>query len=82
MGLVFPSIQTLAATAVSPEEQGIAAGSVTAVQGMAMVIVPLACTLLYGLRPWVPYVVAASLLLLLAAAAVAQLRRMAATGQA
>jgi MFS family permease len=82
MGLVFPSIQTLAANAVSPEEQGIAAGSVTAVQGMAMVIVPLACTLLYGLRPWVPYVVAASLLLLLAVAALGQMRRMAATGQA
>lgn len=69
MGLVFPSIQTLAANAVTPEEQGIAAGSVTAVQGMAMVLVPLACTLLYGIRPWVPYVVAATFLLLLATAA-------------
>lgn len=82
MGLVFPSIQTLAANAVSPEEQGIAAGSVTAVQGMAMVIVPLACTLLYGVRPWLPYTVAASLLLLLAAAAVGRVRRQGANAEA
>ena len=75
MGLVFPSIQTLAANAVNPEEQGIAAGSVTAVQGMAMVVAPLACTLLYGVRPWLPYVAAASLLLLLALATAAHLRR-------
>lgn len=75
MGLVFPSIQTLAANAVSHEEQGIAAGSVTAVQGMAMVVAPLACTLLYGVRPWLPYVAAASLLLLLALAAAVHLRR-------
>ncbi|WP_241048465.1 MFS transporter [Achromobacter xylosoxidans] len=69
MGLVFPSIQTLAANAVTADEQGIAAGSVIAVQGMAMVVAPLVCTLLYGVRPWVPYVVAASLLLLVALAA-------------
>ncbi|MFY3136874.1 MFS transporter [Achromobacter xylosoxidans] len=69
MGLVFPSIQTLAANAVTADEQGIAAGSVIAVQGMAMVVAPLVCTLLYGVRPWMPYVVAASLLLLVALAA-------------
>lgn len=69
MGLVFPSIQTLAANAVNADEQGIAAGSVIAVQGMAMVVAPLVCTLLYGVRPWMPYVVAASLLLLVALAA-------------
>ena len=69
MGLVFPSIQTLAANAVTADEQGIAAGSVIAVQGMAMVVAPLVCTLLYGVRPWIPYVVAASLLLLVALAA-------------
>lgn len=69
MGLVFPSIQTLAANAVTANEQGIAAGSVIAVQGMAMVAAPLVCTLLYGVRPWVPYVLAASLLLLVALAA-------------
>ena len=40
-----------------------------AVQGMAMVVAPLVCTLLYGVRPWMPYVVAASLLLLVALAA-------------
>ena len=41
MGLVFPSIQALAANAVTADEQGIAAGSVIAVQGMAMVVAPL-----------------------------------------
>ena len=69
MGLVFPSLQTLAANAVTADEHGIAAGSVIAVQGMAMVVAPLVCTLLYGVRPWIPYVVAASLLLLVALAA-------------
>ncbi|NEV06027.1 MFS transporter [Achromobacter xylosoxidans] len=75
MGLVFPSIQTLAANAVTADEQGIAAGSVIAVQGMAMVVAPLVCTLLYGVRPWMPYVVAASLLLLVALAAAVQPRQ-------
>lgn len=75
MGLVFPSIQTLAANAVTADEQGIAAGSVIAVQGMAMVVAPLVCTLLYGVRPWMPYVVAASLLLLVALAAAVKPRQ-------
>lgn len=77
MGLVFPSIQTMAANAVGPDEQGIAAGSVTAVQGMAMVIAPLICTLLYGITPWLPYILAASLLLLLALTATLHLHRLA-----
>ncbi len=75
MGLVFPSIQTMAANAVTADEQGIAAGSVIAVQGMAMVVAPLVCTLLYGVRPWLPYTIAAGLLLLLALAATFTPRR-------
>ncbi len=65
LGLVFPSIQTLTANAVSEHEQGTAAGTVSAVQGMAMVIMPVASTLLYRIRPEAPYLCAAFFLLLL-----------------
>lgn len=67
LGLVFPSVQVLAANSVNPDEQGAAAGSVAAAQGFAMVVMPLACTLLYEVNPVLPYLVASCLLLVLGA---------------
>jgi DHA1 family tetracycline resistance protein-like MFS transporter len=65
LGLVFPSVQALTANSVEQHEQGTAAGTLSAVQGLAMVIMPLICTLLYEVNLVLPYLVAASLLLLL-----------------
>lgn len=59
LGVVFPSCQTLAANAVTAEEQDVAAGTLSAAQGLAMVIAPLAGTALYEIFPALPYSVAA-----------------------
>jgi len=65
LGLVFPSVQALTANSVESHEQGTAAGTLAAVQGLAMVIMPLICTLFYEINPILPYLIAAALLLLL-----------------
>jgi DHA1 family tetracycline resistance protein-like MFS transporter len=62
MGLVFPAFAALAANAVQSHEQGAAAGSVGAAQGLGIVLGPLVGTLLYGLGAGVPYVLVAFLL--------------------
>ncbi|MHC8286457.1 MFS transporter [Pseudomonas sp. XS1P51] len=66
MGLIFPSFAALAANAVEASEQGATAGSIGAAQGFGVVIGPLAATLIYGIDPRFPYLVAAALLLLVA----------------
>lgn len=66
LALVFPSFQALAANAVGPEEQGVAAGTVSSVQGLAMILAPLVATTLYGIGPTLPYALASALLLSLA----------------
>ncbi|OBX17982.1 MFS transporter [Erythrobacter sp. QSSC1-22B] len=63
MGLVFPSFSALAANSVEPTQQGAAAGSVGAAQGLGMVIGPLAGTVVYGIAPFAPYIVVAVVLL-------------------
>lgn len=65
MGFVFPSFQAMAANAVTPHEQGAAAGTVSAAQGLGMVIGPLAGTLLYRVAPALPYVLIGGALVLL-----------------
>lgn len=55
MGLVFPNFQAMAANAVQPHEQGAAAGTLSAAQGLGMVLGPLAGTLLYHIAPALPY---------------------------
>jgi DHA1 family tetracycline resistance protein-like MFS transporter len=62
MGMIFPSFQALAANAVAAHEQGAAAGAVSAAQGLAMVIGPLAATALYSWQGSAPFVLAAILL--------------------
>lgn len=66
MGLIFPSFAALAANAVEASEQGATAGSIGAAQGFGVVIGPLTATLIYGIEPRLPYLVAAALLLLVA----------------
>lgn len=55
MGWVFPAFSALAANAVDAHEQGAAAGTVGAAQGLGIVVGPLAGTVLYGVSPGTPY---------------------------
>jgi len=66
LGMVFPSFQAMAANAVEKHEQGLAAGTVSAAQGLGMVIAPLASTLLYRVAPSLPYLLIGAMLLGLA----------------
>lgn len=56
MGFIFPSFQAMAANAVHANEQGAAAGNVSAAQGLGMVLGPLIGTALYTVTPIAPYV--------------------------
>ncbi|MCI1131590.1 MFS transporter [Stenotrophomonas maltophilia] len=71
MGFVFPSFQALAADAVEAHEQGAAAGTVAAAQGLGMVAGPMLGTLLYRGGPSLPYLLVGALLLFLCALAAA-----------
>ncbi|MDO5103424.1 MAG: MFS transporter [Lautropia sp.] len=66
MGWVFPAFSAMAANAVQPHEQGAAAGSVGAAQGLGIVLGPLAGSLLYELGPGIPYLLVGTLLVLVA----------------
>ncbi|MFJ5483624.1 MFS transporter [Pectobacterium actinidiae] len=67
MGWVFPAFSALAANAVQAHEQGAAAGSVGAAQGLGIVLGPLVGSLLYEIGPGTPYVLVGVLLVLVAA---------------
>lgn len=71
MGFVFPSFQALAADAVEAHEQGAAAGTVAAAQGLGMVAGPMLGTLLYRTGASLPYLLVGVLLLLLCGLALA-----------
>lgn len=75
MGFVFPSFQALAADSVEAHEQGAAAGSIAAVQGMGMIAGPLLGTVLYRWSPALPYLFVGIVLAILAAVALAHLAR-------
>lgn len=64
MGWVFPAFSALAANAMDASEQGATAGSIGAVQGLGVVIGPLAGTLIYAVDPRLPYLIVGALLLL------------------
>ncbi|SSW72407.1 MFS transporter [Achromobacter agilis] len=66
MGWVFPSVTALAANAVNTNEQGAAAGTVAAAQGLGIIAGPLAGTLVYDADPGAPYALIAGLLALAA----------------
>ncbi|MET4579742.1 MFS transporter [Ottowia thiooxydans] len=65
MGMIFPTFQAMAANAVDSHEQGAAAGTLAAAQGLGMVVGPLAGTMLYQVAPALPYLFVASGLLIL-----------------
>ena len=75
MGMIFPNFQALAANAVLPHEQGAAAGTLSAAQGLGMVLAPLIGTVLYRVAPALPYAVVGTGLWGLAALAFVKLRR-------
>jgi len=75
MGFVFPSFQALAADSVEAHEQGAAAGTVAAVQGMGMVAGPLLGTLLYRGSPAAPYLFVGVVLAVLSLVAAVHARR-------
>ena len=55
MGMIFPAFQALASNAVSKNEQGAAAGTVSAAQGIGIIAGPLLSTLFYGIDPSLPF---------------------------
>ncbi|MFT3964744.1 MAG: MFS transporter [Sphingobium sp.] len=63
MGWTFPSVSALAANSVEAGEQGAAAGSVAAAQGLGTVLGPIAGTALYTIDNGAPYAVIGLLLL-------------------
>lgn len=65
MGLIWPSLSAQAANAVAAHEQGAAAGTITAAQGLGTIVGPLVGTVLYDLTLWAPYALMATLLGLL-----------------
>ncbi len=67
MGWVFPSFSALAANSVEPHEQGAAAGSVAAAQGLGMVLGPFVGAVVYEVGPSAPYLLAGALLIACAA---------------
>ncbi len=66
MGWVYPSVSALAANAVEPHEQGAAAGSIGAAQGLGTVLGPIVGTVAYGIDNGLPYAMTGALLLLTA----------------
>lgn len=64
MGWAFPSVSAMAANAVAVHEQGAAAGSVAAAQGLGVVLGPIVGTTLHSIDNGAPYAVIALLLLL------------------
>lgn len=72
LGMVFPAAQALAANSVQAEEQGLAAGTLSAAQGLASVVSPLTFTLLYQWHWVLPYLLAGLLLCMLSVLALKQ----------
>lgn len=56
MGMIFPAFQTLAVNSVTKHEQGAASGTVSAAQGMGIVVAPILSTTLYQISPTLPFI--------------------------
>lgn len=66
MGMIMPSLQALAADAVEAHELGKASGTIASLQGLGMLIGPLAGTMIYRISPSAPYWTVAAALLVIA----------------
>ncbi|KWZ41659.1 MFS transporter [Burkholderia savannae] len=64
MGASFPAVSALASAAVDAREQGACAGTMSAAQGLSMIVAPLVGTALYDWRPQAPFALIGVLLLL------------------
>ncbi|MPT47451.1 MAG: MFS transporter [Sphingobium sp.] len=62
MGWVFPSVSAIAANSVERHEQGVAAGTVGAAQGLGIVIGPIFGTAVYTIEMSLPYLLIGLLL--------------------
>jgi MFS family permease len=67
MGMIFPAFQTLAVNLVKEEEKGAASGTVSAAQGLGIVVGPIVSTTLYSINPTAPFILVAVVFALLAA---------------
>lgn len=65
LGLLFPAIQAITANSVGEDEQGAAAGTISAVQGLSSIVVPIVATVLYQTNQSLPFWFAASLMVVL-----------------
>jgi MFS family permease len=65
LGLLFPAIQAITANSVDMNEQGAAAGTISAIQGLSSIAGPITATLLYQYNQSLPYWFAASLMAVL-----------------
>ncbi len=66
MGWVYPSVSALAANSVEAHEQGAAAGSVAAAQGLGTILGPIAGTFIYTIDNGAPYVLVGVMLVVIA----------------
>jgi MFS family permease len=62
MGWVYPSVSALAANSVEAHEQGAAAGTIAAGQGLGTILGPLIGTLVYSMENGAPYALTGALL--------------------
>ncbi len=65
LGLLFPAIQAISANSVDKDEQGAAAGTISAIQGLSSILVPIVATVLYQINQSLPYWCAASFMAIL-----------------
>jgi MFS family permease len=66
MGWVFPSVSALAANSVEAHEQGAAAGSIAAAQGLGIILGPIVGSFVYTLNNGAPFALVGIMLLVAA----------------
>ncbi|MXP00842.1 MFS transporter [Altererythrobacter xixiisoli] len=66
MGWVYPSVSALAANSVEAHEQGAAAGTVAAAQGLGIILGPIAGTFVYTIERGAPYALVGVMLVAIA----------------
>ena len=65
MGMLFPAFQTLAVNLVKKHEQGASSGTVSAAQGIGMILGPIVSTLVYKFNPIAPFILVSAIFLIL-----------------
>ncbi|MFT3965142.1 MAG: MFS transporter [Sphingobium sp.] len=66
MGWVYPSVSALAANSVASHEQGAAAGTIAAAQGLGVILGPIVGTFVYAIDNSAPFALIAAMLLITA----------------